>query len=117
VICSLQRSSKVLFLEIYEIVFIKLGTLSLVRFLKNEGGILMSRSTPKPDDRSDNVEKLQEMVTNTIGNMEAAEESMAFADGKERVAIKEKNARREESISDFRKEIVDESKARENGYS
>ena len=36
---------------------------------------------PKPDDRSDNVEKLQEMVHNTIENMEEAEETMHFSDG------------------------------------
>ena len=76
----------------------------------------MSRNTPKPDDRSDNVEKLQDMVQNTIGNMEAAEETMAFADGKDLEAIKAKNARREASIEGFRKEIQDESRARENGY-
>jgi len=76
----------------------------------------MPRNTPNPDDRTDNVEKLQDMVQNTIGNMEAAEETMAFSDGKEREAIKEKNARREASIAGFRKEIKDEANARENGY-
>ncbi|OLN22187.1 small acid-soluble spore protein Tlp [Domibacillus antri] len=72
----------------------------------------MARKTPKPDDRSDNVEKLQDMVQNTIGNMEAAEETMAFAEGKERAAIKAKNARREESIAGMRSEIQDEASAR-----
>ncbi|MFX3675130.1 MAG: small acid-soluble spore protein Tlp [Paenisporosarcina sp.] len=76
----------------------------------------MTRNTPKPDDRSDNVEKLQDMVKNTIGNMEAAEETMAFTDGKELEAIREKNARREASIAGFREEIEDESRARKNGY-
>ena len=61
-------------------------------------------SKHKPDDRSDNVEKLQDMVKNTIGNMEAAEETMAFSDGKELEAIREKNARREASIEGFREE-------------
>lgn len=32
--------------------------------------------TPKPDDRSDNVEKLQDMVQNTIQNIEEAHETM-----------------------------------------
>lgn len=77
----------------------------------------MNKNTPKPDDRSDNVEKLQDMVKNTKDNMEAAEELMPYLDGNEREAIKKKNARREESLEGFRKEILDEAKARKNGYS
>lgn len=76
----------------------------------------MPRNIPNPDDRTDNVEKLKDMVQNTIGNMEAAEETMTFADGNEREAIKAKNARREASIEGLRKEIKDEANARENGY-
>ncbi|MED3623612.1 small acid-soluble spore protein Tlp [Neobacillus thermocopriae] len=64
---------------------------------------------PNPDDRSDNVEKLQSMITNTIQNMEAAEESLAFTDSEEqRQQIKAKNQRRRESIESFRAEIKDE---------
>ena len=33
----------------------------------------MANNKPKPDDRSDNAEKLQEMIVNTIENMEEAE--------------------------------------------
>lgn len=77
----------------------------------------MSKHTPKPDDRSDNVEKLQDMVKNTKDNMEAAEELMAYTNGREKEAIKKKNARREESLEGFRKEILDEENARKNGYS
>ncbi|MDQ0214049.1 small acid-soluble spore protein (thioredoxin-like protein) [Oikeobacillus pervagus] len=66
-------------------------------------------SKPKPDDRSDNAEKLQEMIHNTIGNMEAAEESMALTDSDEQKAkIEAKNERRRESIEAFRNEIKDE---------
>jgi small acid-soluble spore protein (thioredoxin-like protein) len=53
---------------------------------------MMSRNTPKPDVRSDNVEKLLDMMKNTSGNMEAAEETMAFSDGKERRQLRVKNA-------------------------
>lgn len=74
-------------------------------------------TTPKPDDRSDNVEKIQDTVKNTIANMEAAEETMAFTDGRELEALKEKNERRKESIDGLRKEIVDEANDRKNGYS
>ena len=70
----------------------------------------------KPDDRSDNVEKLQDMVQNTIENIEQAHETMQFADGEERARIEAKNARREESIQAMRNEIKDEAAARENGY-
>ncbi len=85
--------------------------------LKNEGGTTMTHKTPKPDDRSDNVEKLRDMVQNTIGNIEAAEETMVFAEGKERAAIKAKNDRRQKSIENFRSEIQDEAADRKNGYS
>ncbi|SDJ70269.1 small acid-soluble spore protein Tlp [Sediminibacillus albus] len=63
---------------------------------------------PKPDDRSDNVEKLQDMVQNTIANLEASHETMKFASGEEKEQIKAKNARREESIRGLRQEIKDE---------
>ncbi|QFF97612.1 small acid-soluble spore protein Tlp [Psychrobacillus glaciei] len=77
----------------------------------------MGQNTPKPDDRSDNIEKLQDMSKNTIGNMEAAEESMGFLDGEEREALRQKNERRKKSLEGFRQEILDEAAARKNGYS
>ncbi|GLY12154.1 small acid-soluble spore protein Tlp [Pseudobacillus badius] len=70
---------------------------------------------PKPDDRSNNVERLQDMVQNTIGNMERAEETMMNANSEQRQEIEEKNARRRESIAGMREEIKDEAAARENG--
>jgi small acid-soluble spore protein (thioredoxin-like protein) len=69
-----------------------------------------------PDDRSDNVEKLQDMVQNTIENIEKAQETAEFASGEERERIQAKNHRREESIEAFRAEISDEASARENGF-
>ena len=63
---------------------------------------------PKPDDRSDNVEKLQNMVQNTIENIEEAHESMRFASDEQKRQIAEKNKRREESIEGMREEIRDE---------
>ncbi|NRD79605.1 small acid-soluble spore protein Tlp [Bacillus sp. BRMEA1] len=64
---------------------------------------------PKPDDRSDNVEKLQSMIHHTIENMEAAEESLRYTDSEEqRQQIEAKNDRRRESIDSFRSEIKDE---------
>ncbi|WP_010095677.1 small acid-soluble spore protein Tlp [Ornithinibacillus scapharcae] len=64
--------------------------------------------TPKPDDRSDNVDKLQNMIHDTIENIEAAHETMQFASGEEKQNIIEKNKRREEAIEGFRSEIKDE---------
>jgi small acid-soluble spore protein (thioredoxin-like protein) len=82
---------------------------------KHEGGSVMAQR-PNPDDRSDNVEKLQDMVQNTIENIEEAEETMQFSSPEEREKIREKNKRREEAIAAMRAEIKDEAAARENGY-
>lgn len=76
----------------------------------------MAYQRPNPDDRSDNVEKLQDMVQNTIENIEKAEETMQFSSPEEREKIKAKNERREEAIAAMREEIRDEARARENGY-
>lgn len=66
----------------------------------------------KPDDRSDNVEKLQDMVQNTIENIEESHKTMKDddLDGKDREAVKEKNIRREEAIKGMRAEISDEAR-------
>ncbi|MEC5422588.1 small acid-soluble spore protein Tlp [Virgibacillus sp. C22-A2] len=66
------------------------------------------RPQPKPDDRSDNVEKLQNMVQNTIENIEEAHDTMKFSSGEEKEQIKAKNKRREEAIEGMRHEIKDE---------
>ncbi|WP_075980631.1 small acid-soluble spore protein Tlp [Bacillus massilinigeriensis] len=71
---------------------------------------------PKPDDRSDNVEKLQSMIHDTIENMEEAEASLELATNEEqRAQIEAKNERRRESIDAFRAEIKDEAHAQQNG--
>ena len=48
--------------------------------------------------------------------MEAAEEAMEFADGKELETIKEKNERRKDAIQGLKNEIIQEDKSRINGY-
>lgn len=63
---------------------------------------------PNPDDRSDNVEKLQNTVHDTIENMREAEDRMEWASNHDKEKIKEKNERREEAISGLREEIKDE---------
>jgi small acid-soluble spore protein (thioredoxin-like protein) len=82
-----------------------------------KGEINMTYNRPNPDDRSDNVEKLQDAVQNTIENIEATEDTLEFTPEGERESIIEKNHRREESIEAMRSEIKDESKDRKNGYS
>lgn len=67
---------------------------------------------PQPNDSADNKERLNK----TIDNMEAAEEAMTYAEGKELAAIKEKNEHRKEAIDGLRKEIIEEGKSRINGY-
>jgi small acid-soluble spore protein (thioredoxin-like protein) len=71
----------------------------------------------KPDDRRDNVQKLQENITNTIQNIELAEETMSEASNMQmKEQIKAKNKRREEALSNMRQEIQDESTDQEQGY-
>lgn len=71
---------------------------------------------PKPDDRSDNVEKLQNMIHDTIENMEEAEETMEFSDREQKQQIADKNDRRRQSIEGMRKEIKDEVNHQEDSY-
>jgi len=68
----------------------------------------LSDNKPKPDDRSDNVEKLQDMVEDTIQNIEKSHETMQFSSGEAKEQIKEKNERRKEAIEGMREEIQDE---------
>ncbi len=73
---------------------------------------MMTRIKPLHNDSANNEERLK----NTINNMEAAEEAIDLADGRERELIKEKNARRKESIEGMKNEIIEQDKSRINGY-
>lgn len=70
---------------------------------------------PKPDDRSNNVERIREIVRNTEDNLHEAEISMEFADSSQRAEISAKNARREQSIEALKEEMKDEIEARKKG--
>ncbi|PLR82459.1 small acid-soluble spore protein Tlp [Bacillus canaveralius] len=74
----------------------------------------MADIRPKPDDRSDNVEKLQEMIVNTIENMEEAEATLDFAGPEARAQVEAKNERRRESLDGLRQEVRDEAQAQQN---
>jgi len=77
---------------------------------------MMSFQKPNPDNRSDNVEKLQDMVQNTIENIDKAEETLVNASSDEKEMLQQKNRRREAAIQSFKEEIQDEASDRENGY-
>lgn len=71
----------------------------------------------KPDDRRDNVDKIQEHITNTIQNFHIAEEAIAETDDeKMKEALIQKNHKREDAINGMRSEIRDEALDKENGY-
>lgn len=63
---------------------------------------------PKPDDRSDNAEKLENMIENTLENIDEAEATLEYAEGAAREQILAKNKRRKEAVEGFRSEIKDE---------
>jgi small, acid-soluble spore protein tlp len=63
----------------------------------------------KPDDRSDNVEKLQKNIDCTIKQMEVAREMIAKTDDcKAKEDLKDKNCRRGSALNAMRSEIKDE---------
>ncbi len=66
-----------------------------------------------PDDRSNNVERIQRNIDNTIRNIEAAEEMIEVTDNrKTRQDLKKKNSRRNEALESMRHEIQDEARDR-----
>ncbi len=70
-----------------------------------------------PDDRNDNVEKIQNNIDMTIRNMELADELLGKTDNpKTKEELKAKNERREQALQGMRKEIKDEADAREKNY-
>ena len=68
----------------------------------------MDKRKPNPDDRSDNVDKMQEMIHDTLENIDEAEDRMEWASNHEQQQIKDKNKRRKKAIEGFRNEIKDE---------
>lgn len=69
-----------------------------------------------PDDRYDNVEKLQDMIENTLKNIDESEAAMGLSTEEEKQMIKQKNENRRTSIDAMRSEIKDEEAARKSGY-
>ena len=74
------------------------------------------KNKPKPDDRSNNVERIQRNIDMTIHNMELADEMIEkTSDEKMKKELSEKNDRRRHALDGMRDEIKDEAKARKDG--
>lgn len=70
-----------------------------------------------PDDRSDNVKKIQKNIDMTIRNMEAAEELMGVVESpKVKKQLRAKNERRAEALKGLRNEIKDEAEYKKNNF-
>lgn len=72
---------------------------------------------PKPDDRRNNVDRIQYNIDKTIQNCELADEMIAKTDDENmKKTLEKKNERREASLDSMRKEIRDEAIDKRNGY-
>ncbi len=72
---------------------------------------------PNPDDRRDNVERIQYNIGKTIQNMKRAKETIEITDDeKMEETLKEKNKRREKALEGMRQEIREEAIDRRNRY-
>jgi len=71
----------------------------------------------KPDNRSDNADKIQNMIGNTIDNLEESEdyldEHAEEIAPQEREAMERNNRNRRQSLKGFRNEMQDESSRNE----
>ena len=71
----------------------------------------------KPDDRTDNVERIQRNIDNTHRNIEVAKEAAAATDNdRMRSDLAAKNERRAKALDGMKHEIKDEADARDKGY-
>ena len=71
----------------------------------------------KPDDRRDNVDRIQYNIDKTIQNCELADEMIAETDDQNmKQTLEEKNDRRESALKNMKEEIKDEAIDKENGY-
>ena len=82
---------------------------------QNTGGQNTNRQNanhPNPDDRKDNVPRIQKNIDMTIHNIEAAEDMAAkTSDDKMKKTLSEKNDRRRNALDGMRHEIRDEADA------
>ncbi|MDD2619834.1 MAG: small acid-soluble spore protein Tlp [Syntrophomonadaceae bacterium] len=70
-----------------------------------------------PDDRRDNVDRIQNNIDHTIQNMVIADEIIATTrDPKKKKSLQNKNEKREDALDSMRNEIKDEADAKEHKY-
>lgn len=70
-----------------------------------------------PDDRRDNVDRIQKNINYTILNMELADEMIEKTDDdKMKKTLEEKNDRREDALRGMREEIREEAIDKKHGY-
>lgn len=72
---------------------------------------------PNPDDRRDNVEKIQCNINHTLQNIRLTNDMIEKVDNpNERKKLEEKNKRREESLNNMRSEIKEEANLNKNEF-
>ncbi|GAA0078620.1 small acid-soluble spore protein Tlp [Clostridium sp. CTA-5] len=71
----------------------------------------------KPDDRRNNVDRIQHNISNTIQNIHRADEMIEKTDDeKMKKTLSDKNDRREQALNGMRAEIKDEAIDKQNSY-
>lgn len=81
------------------------------------GGDKIMKNKPKPDDRRDNVDKIEYNIGKTLQNIERANEMIDVTDDQNmKETLKEKNERRKDALKGMREEIRDEATDKKNGY-
>ncbi|NKF05750.1 small acid-soluble spore protein Tlp [Clostridium gasigenes] len=71
----------------------------------------------KPDDRTDNVDRIQYNIDKTIQSFQLADEMIEETDDKKmKQTLEEKNNRRESALKNMKEEIKEEAIDKENGY-
>lgn len=72
---------------------------------------------PNPDDKRDNVEKIQCNINHTLQNIRLTNDMIEKVDNpNERKKLEEKNKRREESLNNMRSEIKEEANLNKNEF-
>ena len=70
-----------------------------------------------PDNRKDNVEKIQRNINSTLQNIELGEEMIAKTDDTKMAEdLKDKNKRRKYALKGMKHEIRDEAMAQKKGH-
>ncbi|MGG5461301.1 small acid-soluble spore protein Tlp [Clostridium sp. B9] len=72
---------------------------------------------PNPDDRRDNVRKIQNNIDNTMKSIYEAEDMIKATDNcNMKAELEAKNARRRDALNSMIDEIKEEAHDKENGY-